>query len=71
MPTDLRTWAEASAELAVTPHPMSERHLRELFKQRSRRRTWRLPGQRAEYVSLDDVLEFQRDLRNGWLTSNS
>jgi hypothetical protein len=66
-PSDLRTWAQASAELALTPHPMSERDLRRQFKARSRRRTWRLPGQRAEYVSLEDVLEFQRDLVRGWL----
>lgn len=69
LPTDLVTWAQAAAELAGGPHPMSERDLRRRYKADERRRTWRLRGQRAEYVSLAAVFEFHRDLHRGWMTA--
>jgi hypothetical protein len=65
-PQDLRTWAQAAAELADGPDPMSERDLRRKYKATGRR-TWRVEGERAEHVSMSDVWEFHRDLRRGWL----
>ncbi|MFJ3793942.1 hypothetical protein [Kitasatospora sp. NPDC090091] len=67
LPPDLVTWAEAAAELADGPHPMSERDLRRRFKASGRRRTWRVQGRRAEMVAMSDVWMFHRDLHRGWL----
>ncbi|MFI9331927.1 hypothetical protein ACIGZJ_30850 [Kitasatospora sp. NPDC052868] len=70
-PQDLVTWAAAAAELADGPHPMSERDLRRRYKEDGRRRTWRVPGQRAEHVSMSDVWTFHRNLHRGWLAGPS
>jgi len=68
IPSDLRTWAQIAVEMADGPHPMSERDARRKYKQDGRRVTWKVPGQRAELVSLSAFLEFHRDLHRGWLT---
>jgi hypothetical protein len=68
-PPDLITWNEAAAVVATSPHPMSARDLRRKYKAADRP-TYRVPGRRGEHVSRSVLLEFHRDLVNGWLTAN-
>lgn len=65
-PTDLITWNEAEAAVATSPYPMSARDLRRKFKAADRP-LWRLYGLRGERVSRSVLLEFHRDLVNGWI----
>lgn len=65
-PTDLITWNEAEAAVAGSPFPMSARDLRRKYKAVDRP-LWRVYGQRGEMVSRSALLEFHRDLANGWL----
>jgi hypothetical protein len=60
-PTDLLTFAEATAVLARTPHPVSERTLRRGFKPGRGLRTWQNVGRRGELVSMSDVFAWHRD----------
>jgi hypothetical protein len=64
-PADLTTWAKAAEATGRTPFPMSERDLSRKGKQAGIR-TWRVPGVRAELVSLTAVLELHRDIHRGW-----
>ncbi|MBP5896381.1 MULTISPECIES: hypothetical protein [Streptomyces] len=68
-PTDLITWSEAEAAVATSPHPMSARDLRRKYKAADRP-LYRKFGVRGEHVSRSAVLEFHRDLVNGWLSAN-
>lgn len=66
-PTDLITWNEAAAVFQhVTPR-ISARDLRRKYKADGRRLVYAIPGVRGEHVSRGAVLEFYRDMRNGWL----
>ncbi|MEE1838140.1 hypothetical protein [Streptomyces sp. SP17KL33] len=68
-PTDLITWNEAEAAVATSPHPMSARDLRRKYKAADRP-LYRRVGVRGEHVSRSALLEFHRDLVNGWLAAN-
>lgn len=67
-PTDLITWTEAEAAVATSPHPMSARDLKRKFKAADRP-TYTVFGLRGERVSRSAVLEFHRDLVNGWISA--
>ncbi|MEW2302052.1 hypothetical protein AB0958_19100 [Streptomyces sp. NPDC006655] len=68
-PDDLITWNQAEAAVATSPSPMSARDLRRKYKAADRP-LWRVYGARGEYVSRSAVLEFHRDLVNGWIPKN-
>ncbi|MEU2426976.1 hypothetical protein ABZ619_39190 [Streptomyces sp. NPDC007851] len=68
-PTDLINWAQAEAVIATSPKPMSARDLRRKYKAADRP-LWRRYGERGEFVSRSAILEFHRDLVNGWIPKN-
>jgi hypothetical protein len=68
-PPDLINWNEAAAALARTPHPMSARDLRRKYKAADRP-VYHVFGQRGEHVSRSVILEFHRDLVNGWIPAS-
>jgi hypothetical protein len=69
VPPDLVTWNEAEAAVATSPHPMSARDLRRKYKAADRP-LYAVPGKRGEHVSRSAILEFHRDLVNGWLRAS-
>ncbi|MFI5814900.1 hypothetical protein ACIA7S_28575 [Streptomyces sp. NPDC051643] len=69
VPPDLINWNQAEAAVATSPHPMSARDLRRKYKAADRP-LYKVFGQRGEHVSRSVILEFHRDLVNGWLAAN-
>lgn len=68
-PPDLINWNEAEAAVATSPYPMSARDLRRKYKAEPRP-VFSVYGRRGEHVSRSALLEFHRDLVNGWLLPN-
>ncbi|MHB9861899.1 hypothetical protein [Streptomyces sp. YIM S03343] len=69
MPPDLINWNEAEAVVATSPHPMSARDLRRKYKAADRP-TYTVYGRRGEHISRSVLLEFHRDLVNGWIAAS-
>ncbi len=64
-PRDLVTWAQAAEAIAQSPHPMSERNLRRLYRMYGGC-VYRLVGVRGELVSRTAVFEWHRNYWRGW-----